>query len=182
MWCNMEENICLIRNKTCYNKKTYIELNNALFRNKFLICSIICLLLIGAGIYMVIAGFSKIFGIIYIAFGILAPIFFFVMFKISVNKVVKNSERLNGKDLIVHFDFYNNYIECSGDNEVGKFDRKLGYKDYYKYIETKDYFILIIDKGQAHIIDKNGFDSPSDIEDARKLLEKIKLVRKGKKS
>ena len=51
-----------------------------------------------------------------------------------------------------------------------------------KYIETKEYFFLLISKNQAHCINKSGFSNNEELDIARKLIEKIKLDKKGKKS
>lgn len=180
----MEENLNILRvsNVTHYNKKTYVALNNALFFRKFIILTIVCLIIALIGLLMILFKFSNTFGFIYIGFGIFAPLFFFLMFKMSISKAVKTGERLNGKDLLVTFNFYDNYLEYSGNSDKGSFNSKMYYTDYFKCVETKEYYFLLVQKNQAHCIEKSGFNSTVELEEARKLLDKISLKKKGNKS
>ena len=56
------------------------------------------------------------------------------------------------------------------------------YTDYFKCVETKEYYFLLVQKNQAHCIEKSGFNSTVELEEARKLLDKISLKKKGNKS
>ena len=178
----MEEyNIIRVSNKTNYDKSTYVKLNNSLFIKKFIGVSIACLFVLAIGIIMIALDFSKVFGYIYIGFGAFAPLFFFLMFKLSVAKAVKTSERINGKVLVVNYDFYDNFITISSSDEKHNFNNKMYYTDYFKYIETKEYFFLLVSKNQAHCISKSGFSNEESINIARSLLDNIKLNKKGNK-
>lgn len=178
----MEElNVIRVSNKTNYDKSTYVKLNNSLFVKRFIGVSIACLFIFVFGLIMLILDFSKVFGIIYMSFGAFAPLFFFLMFKLSVAKAVKTSERMNGKVLVVSYDFYDNFLTISSSNEKGSFNNKMYYTDYFKYIETKEYFFLLVSKNQAHCVSKSGFNNEESINIARSLIEKIKLDKKGKK-
>lgn len=143
------------KNITKYSKKVYdefLKFHTKKYFGKYIICTGI---VVAALIYMAIFNaINKKWTTMYVM--IIIGIVFIIYRIYSQKMIVKNENKSNKikNEEVFEFNFYNDYIIIKKEEE----QEKITYKGLYKLFETDDYFYLYINRDNAFLLNKKGFE------------------------
>jgi hypothetical protein len=160
-----------IRNHTVYSKKGFDILNRVSVRTRFIACLIIDLILFILDIIMFINK-DMTMAIFILILVILYPFFILLLMKMQINRTYKLTLSTY-QNLTYDYVFYADRFNVSSQSSAISSNNDISYNAIYRFVETKDFILAFIDKSQAFLIDKDGFDENG-------LIEFIKLISNNK--
>lgn len=145
----------LFENKCIYTYQYYLQLKRTTLNKSFVnTCYAALIIVIAAGILTVMKGW-------YPFTAVAAAAFLFVLYRLVGTPVrlasfaARKNRQVHGRDIETINNFYEDHILAV--NTLSQSRTNIKYREIRSLMQSKDLFIIAMDKGLVLLIDKNGF-------------------------
>ena len=145
----------LFENKCTYTYQYYLQLKRTTLNKSFVnTCYAALIIVIAAGILTVMKGW-------YPFTAVAAAAFLFVVYRLVGTPVrlasfaARKNRQVHGRDIETINNFYEDHILAV--NTLSQSRTNIKYREIRSLMQSKDLFIIAMDKGLVLLIDKNGF-------------------------